>query len=261
MRYYCNECKKTISEEVYRYSKTHFNRPLCMEHQKIARTENAPLTEADSRVYPKEPKQDTGYNNVVKAKEIAIQEQPTKSENVLVQWLLQWIADKPLNLSVESKHFFLSGMELEEFARDIIGRAQDEILVTSPYVDSCHLATALQRAVGRRVKVKVVARRPSNTKVDALKAECQSNLRSAGVVFHYINQIHSKIVVIDRKIAIISSMNLYSGSTGGATFEAGIVSFDKIVVDSAAKYIVDLLDKPESVDDSTSRYDWRARRY
>ena len=62
---------------------------------------------------------------------------------------------------MESKQFFLAGRELEELARDVIGKAQDEILVTSPYVDSCHLVTALQRAVERRVKVKVVARRPT----------------------------------------------------------------------------------------------------
>jgi hypothetical protein len=69
--------------------------------------------------------------------------------------------------------------------------------------------------------------------------------------------------VIDRKIAIISSMNLYSGSTGGALLEAGIVSFDKKVVDSAAKYIVELLEKPESTDTSASgsRYERNYRRY
>jgi phosphatidylserine/phosphatidylglycerophosphate/cardiolipin synthase-like enzyme len=80
---------------------------------------------------------------------------------------------------------------------------------------------------------------------------------------HYINQIHSKIIVIDRQIAIISSMNLYSGSTGGATFEAGIVTFDKTVVDSAARYIGELLEKPESSDTTASGSTayWKNRRY
>lgn len=228
----------------------------------MAREERTRLTNSSSKTVVKEPLTKNSSSNIIKGQETNIQKSPAKNENALVQWLSQWTADKHLNLSMETKHFFLVGMELEELARDIIGKAQDEILVTSPYVDSCHLATTLQRAVERRVKVKVVARRPSNSKMDAGKAECQSNLRKAGVVIHYNNQIHSKIIVIDRKITIISSMNLYSGSTGGATLEAGIVSFDEKTVDSAAKYVVDILEKPESADtNSVNRYDWKARRY
>jgi very-short-patch-repair endonuclease len=33
MGYFCNECGKTISEEVHRFSKDHYSRALCMEHQ------------------------------------------------------------------------------------------------------------------------------------------------------------------------------------------------------------------------------------
>ena len=39
MRYYCNICRETISEEVYEYSKKHFGRALCMNHQKIAKAD------------------------------------------------------------------------------------------------------------------------------------------------------------------------------------------------------------------------------
>ena len=58
-------------------------------------------------------------------------------------------------------------------------------------------------------------------------------------------------------------MNLYSGSTGGGLLEAGIVSFEDKVVNSAAKYIDDLLEKPESPDiTSASSYNnWRTRRF
>ena len=33
MGYFCNECNKTITEEVYRYSKEHYSKALCREHQ------------------------------------------------------------------------------------------------------------------------------------------------------------------------------------------------------------------------------------
>ena len=233
--------------------------PLCRKHQEIQKIARERIAE-ETNLQQTQPKA-----NVVPANKISASpsQNAQVANNSIIQWLTQWVADKPINLSMESKHFFLAGMELEELARDAIGKAQDEILVTSPYVDSCHLATALQRAVERRVKVKVVARRPSNAKMDALKTECQANLRKEGVVFHYINQIHSKIIIVDRQITIISSMNLYSGSTGGATFEAGIVSLDKKVIDSAVKYIVELLERPESTDNtaaSSTNY-WKPRRY
>ncbi len=264
MQYYCSVCKKSITDKECSYSMAHYNMPLCRKHQEIQKIAKARLAESEQRAPPKEAEPTINSSVAERAPEIPfVQNSPVKSEDTLLQWLAHWAADKPINLSMESKQFFLSGMELEELARDIISKAQDEILVTSPYVDSCHLATALQRAVERRVKVKVVARRPSSAKMDVLKTECQANLRKEGVVFHYINQIHSKIIIIDRKITIISSMNLYSGSTGGATFEAGIVSFEEKVVDSATKYVVELLEKPESVDSNASaiRYDWKSRRY
>ena len=262
MQYYCNICKEPITDKECSYSISHYNRPLCRKHQDIAKLAAERLANSEQKNHQKETEHKNSSSFVVKP-EIPVQSSPARNENTLIQWLTQWVADKPINLSVESKQFFLAGMELEELARDAIGKAQDEILVTSPYVDSCHLATALQRAVERRVKVKVIARRPTNAKMDALKTECQANLRKEGVVIHYINQIHSKIIIVDRKISVISSMNLYSGSTGGATFEAGIVSFDKTVVDSATKYIVELLEKPESSDTATTNSTnyWKNRRY
>jgi phosphatidylserine/phosphatidylglycerophosphate/cardiolipin synthase-like enzyme len=247
-------CNEPILDKVYNYSMSVYNRPLCRKHQDIAKLAAERLAN-EQKTPPKEAAPKFVPNVVITTPQMSIQNTPTKNEDTLIHWLTQWVTDKPINLSVDSKQFFLAGMELEELARDIIGKAQDEILVTSPYVDSCFLATALQRAVERRIKVKVVARRPidqKTQKIDVSKAEYQANLRKEGVFIHYINQIHSKIIIIDRKIAIVSSMNLYSGSTGGATLEAGIVSFDKTVVDSATKYVLELLEKPESSDGSTA---------
>ena len=83
------------------------------------------------------------------------------------------------------------------------------------------------------------------------KRDCQATLKKAGMVMQYDDQIHAKIITIDNIVAIVSSMNLYSASSGGFTKEAGIVSIDEKVVDSVSKYIFDILKKPESTD---SRY-------
>jgi phosphatidylserine/phosphatidylglycerophosphate/cardiolipin synthase-like enzyme len=262
MQYYYNICKEPITDKERSYSIAHYDRPLCRKHQEIAKIAKERLANPEQKT-SKEPERTTSPSAAAKVPEPQQVQTSQKNGDALIQWLIQWVADKPVNLAVESKQFFLEGMRLEELARDLIGKAQLDILVTSPFVDSCFLASALQEARGRRVNVKVIARRPENTKIDRLKTECQENLKKAGIVIHYINQIHSKIIVIDSKIAIISSMNLYSGSTGGALLEAGIVSFEKKVVDSATKYIVDLLDRPESTDTtySGSRYSQSYRRY
>jgi hypothetical protein len=228
--YSCVVCQEKISFNENNYSKSLYNMALCRKHQEIQKQAR---TKADSE------QKATEFNET------------TKSQEALIKWVSEWVVGKPINLSTEGKQFFVAGMELEEFARDVIGKAQDEILVTSPYVDNCFLATALQRAVERRVKVKVVARRPTDPKtqkIDVPKAECHNNLKKEGLIIHYINQIHSKIIIVDRKVAVISSMNLYSGSTGGATLEAGIVTFDNMVVGSTVDYVVELLEKPESPD-------------
>ena len=176
------------------------------------------------------------------------EQNPLKNENDLIDWLVQWRKMRNLSFPLESKHFFLEGEYLDELARVLIGKAQHQILVTNPYIDSCHLTKALQNAVVRKISVKVVARRPKKIPEDNTKRECQEYLRKAGMNIHYDDQIHAKVITIDNIVAIVSSMNLYSASSGGFTKEAGIVSIDQKVVDSVSKYILDLLEKPESTD-------------
>jgi hypothetical protein len=241
--YFCAVCKEKISFNENNFSKSLYNMALCRKHQEIQKQIRA----KDNEQKATESKNSIDNKNAITP---SVNE-AVKSQDALTKWVAEWVVGKPIKLSAESKQFFVAGMELEEFARDVIGKAEDEILVTSPYVDNCFLATALQRAVERRVKVKLVARRPldpKTQKIDVPKAECHNNLRKEGLIIHYINQIHSKIIVVDRKVAVISSMNLYSGSTGGATLEAGIITFDNIVVGSTINYIVELLERTESPD-------------
>jgi hypothetical protein len=44
-------------------------------------------------------------------------------------------------------------------------------------------------------------------------------------------------MVVDNSMAVIASMNFYSGSSGGGPKEAGIVTMDKQVLESSAQYI------------------------
>jgi phosphatidylserine/phosphatidylglycerophosphate/cardiolipin synthase-like enzyme len=166
-----------------------------------------------------------------------------KGGNGFIKWIEQWQEIRNLSLPLENKHFFLEGEYLDELSRVLIGQAQEEILVTNPYIDSCHLTKELLHASEKKIKVKVVSRKP--TLDDETKRKCQSEMLKAGMFIHYDSQIHSKLIVIDGKVAIVSSMNFYSQSSGGFTKEAGIVSLDEKVVKSVADYISNLLEKIE----------------
>jgi len=60
----------------------------------------------------------------------AKQDIPVSSVNKevgLVQWIIQWREMRNLNFPIESKHFFLEGEYLDELARVLIGKAQNQI--------------------------------------------------------------------------------------------------------------------------------------
>ena len=60
---------------------------------------------------------------------------------------------------------------------------------------------------------------------------------------NYDRRIHAKLLVVDEQIAVISSMNFYSHSSGGSSWEAGMISIDDSIVTSVHKTIHQLLKK------------------
>jgi phosphatidylserine/phosphatidylglycerophosphate/cardiolipin synthase-like enzyme len=257
----CVVCQEPITDKEQSYSVKFYNMALCRKHQEIQKQIRA-KTEAEQKSNSITPEHKSASIVETKTSEAQVQEiPPLKVEDQLIQWLIEWAKNRLINLDVESKQFFLDGLRLEELTRDLIEKAKDEILVTSPYVDSCHPIRLLIEAKERRVNVRIVTTRPKKDREDAKKVECHALLRKKGVNIHYINTIHAKIIIIDRKIAIVSSMNLYSGSTGGGLEEAGIVSFESKVVESAGKFITDLLAKTESPDITSYANPKYGRRY
>ena len=53
--------------------------------------------------------------------------------------------------------------------------------------------------------------------------------------------LHAKLIVIDRAVAIVSSMNFNASSSGGAAIEAGIVTVEPNIVKSVAQSILNQL--------------------
>lgn len=170
-----------------------------------------------------------------------------KQEN-LVKWIEQWRRVKNLDFSLESKHFFLEGRNLDEISKELICKARSEVLVVNPFVVQCALSDTLREASAHGVIVRLITRPPKdkNEEYRIKKQEYHSILKNDGVLLTYNKQVHAKLIVIDRIVAILSSMNFYSGSSGGAVWETGIISFEETVVGPIVNSILELLERPET---------------
>jgi phosphatidylserine/phosphatidylglycerophosphate/cardiolipin synthase-like enzyme len=248
MPYYCNVCRKTISQAEFDYSTKHFDKPLCMNCQTIKRS-SSPRSSSTTHTIPSrsrrvEEEQEIdvigGVGKIVRGVTRVIKEASVQRKTDFNKWTVDWRRVKKLDFSIESKHFFLGGTDLDEFTKELIKMAKNTILLANPYLESCYLTDLLIDSAKNQTEIRIVTRPPER---ETKKVECHSRLRKTGVILRYDNQIHSKIIVVDNKVAIVSSMNFYSGSSGGASKEAGIVSIDEKVVESATNYIKRLLDE------------------
>jgi len=184
------------------------------------------------------------YNNLtIPIEEETIQRQtsPKHTNKDIIKWIYDWNKFKNIELPSENMHFFLQGRLLDDFSKDLICNAEKEVLAVNPYVDCCNLSDALKEACRKKIKVKLITRDPENPQDHVFfpeeKKEYHNSLKEDGVEIIYENKIHAKIVLVDKKVAIISSMNFQSSSSGGRTWEAGIISFDQKVVESISKSI------------------------
>jgi very-short-patch-repair endonuclease len=112
MRYYCNVCKETISEEVYEYSKKHFSKPLCMNHQRMLKDDKA----HSSKITPQARKLSAalarrGIKNSLEEYD------GYKHVDISIQWA-------NLNIEIDGKHHLLdarqlySDLERDSFSHD-----------------------------------------------------------------------------------------------------------------------------------------------
>jgi predicted transcriptional regulator len=171
-----------------------------------------------------------------------------RKQSELVRWIDQWREVKSLDFSLEPKHFFLEGRHLDDLSKSLISKAESEVLVVNPYVNQCDLSDTLREASNRGIKVRLITRPPADKKYQykMKKQEYHTTLKKEGVTLTYNNKVHAKLIVVDRVVAIISSMNFYSGSSGGASWEAGLVSVEQTVVETIADSILELLERPET---------------
>nr|BFD58988.1 hypothetical protein CKG001_10950 [Bdellovibrio sp. CKG001] len=112
---------------------------------------------------------------------------------------------------------YFDGYQLEKFYIDMFDSAQSELLLTTPYFrPSVAISAALDRAVQRGVKVKIITRihlaGDGTPKIaeDVNKQGINRHLKDVEIYeWTQDNSImHAKILVIDKKLSFISSVNM-----------------------------------------------------
>lgn len=112
---------------------------------------------------------------------------------------------------------YFDGYQLEKFYIDMIDSAQSELLLTTPYFrPSVAISAALDRAVQRKVKVKIITRihlagdGTPRIAEDVNKQGINRHLKNVEI-YEWTQPksiMHSKILVIDKKLSFISSVNM-----------------------------------------------------
>lgn len=185
----------------------------------------------------------------IKPETISIQE--VSGEGIL-EWIQSWISfyqkEYGLSIPVGNNHFYLDNTLLIDFLSSVIRKADKQIIVFSPWVEDINLTKLLIVSCGNKCEVMVITREPNFNaereweKVRAQEqARCHEELRNAGVGVRYYNNIHGKVMILDREVAVVSSFNFTRNPASGTSWEAGIVTYEKAIVqgilDSLEKYL------------------------
>jgi phosphatidylserine/phosphatidylglycerophosphate/cardiolipin synthase-like enzyme len=172
-------------------------------------------------------------------KDIVLEKALPKNENI-ASFVVKWRELKNLSFSLDARHFFLEGSYLDELSIDLIRRARKEVLLVNPYIDQCNLSDTLVFASKNKAKVIVITTDPLQDKYPERRDEKRAyheKLKKNGIMITYDPRIHAKLIVVDQQIAIISSMNFILTSSGGKSWEAGLISIDESIVTSVHKTI------------------------
>jgi phosphatidylserine/phosphatidylglycerophosphate/cardiolipin synthase-like enzyme len=170
-----------------------------------------------------------------------------ESQRSLASAIGEWKDWKRLNFSMKKDHFYLTGTDLVELSSELIKRAQREVLIATPFVEACALSDVVREAATSK-KVIVVLRKPDDS-VEKYRLEKEryiQTLSEAGAKVVSNTRVHAKVIVLDRAVAIVSSMNLNKTSTSGSSWEAGLISKDDEVVEEIANSILQMVEIQDS---------------
>jgi len=165
-------------------------------------------------------------------------------ENTIISKVIELSLRENVGYRLFSEHLFLEGDLLDRFSKDVIAYSRTKVLVVNPFVDQCSLSDKLKEACLQGKEVTLLTRSPDNERTEwvrASRSKYHNALHQSGVNIFYNNRIHSKVIVADDCLSIVSSLNFKIESSGGANLEAGIVTWEKNTLKSMMSYCDSLL--------------------
>jgi len=157
----------------------------------------------------------------------------------IVREFQDWLSLKKIDL--KDNHVFLEGGKLDGLTSHLLENVRTELLVINPFVDMANIVNLMKERVQKGCKVTLLTRAPGKEKTEVL-----NNLQEYGMKVLTNKTVHAKIMVFDRGVAIISSMNLYAFSVGGGSWEAGIATCSEDTVSDVMNTVFMKLEEKET---------------
>ena len=178
---------------------------------------------------------------VKKPESVRLTKPPVKV--TLLEYVDKWRKLNDIKIDLADMHFFLQGSQLDEFSRKMIHpQAKQQVIVVNPFVEKCSLSETLADSAKNSIDTILITRKPERKKPE-VKA-FHDYLKKSKVKIHYSRDVHAKIIVVDNILAIVSSMNFYPSSSAGKTWEAGLVTYKKTIVNTILDNIKQQTEKP-----------------
>ncbi|TFH04347.1 MAG: hypothetical protein E4H14_14960, partial [Candidatus Thorarchaeota archaeon] len=129
----------------------------------------------------------------------------------------RWMDENRPDIFPAFRHIFLEGVDLSDFARRLVSRAEQSVLVINPFVNKGHVSNELFKVCEKNIEISVITRSPDSQKY----IDFHEKLKEAGIELVYNETIHAKVIMVDDSVVVVSSMNMYAHSSGGGVWEAG----------------------------------------
>ena len=174
----------------------------------------------------------------------------SEPEGHLRERISEWIKYERVDHEDKTSHLYLKGNHLDSLLTGLIPYCSEEVLVVNPYVEKCTLSNLLVDAARSGLDVKLISQSPAKDyegKRKEAKIRFHETMKESGVKLYYNASVHAKMFLLDKEVLAIGSMNLYSDSTAGKLWEAGMFTVDKISIKSALESFQQLEQNIESV--------------
>jgi len=152
-------------------------------------------------------------------------------------------------LDLFDNHIFLEGSNLEGLNTHLVENVQKEMLIVNPFLGKTNILDSVGKKAKDGVKVKILTRSPESEKnADSAdkKRDFVQSLHDNDIEVFLNDYIHAKIMVFDRGVAIISSMNIYPHSLAGGSWEAGIATSSSEVLNEILNVVNSKIDDKET---------------